>query len=376
VTATLEILDVRLCITCDDESLIEPFLGVFSSFAVVTEDAAGAPPPPGSAPGQEPAASGSPSAPPHKVQVTIGGTAGTYEDGARHIALAAEPLRRAHVYNLLYTTLVRALGGFYLLHAAVVARRGRAWVISGPSGSGKTTLGRALAGRGFDLLTDDLAPLAVQDGLLHPFPRRLGLDRGGGAAAPDYVRLGDKDFVTAGALGLAVGSEPVPVAGIVIMNPYAMENSPLRWRVGVLPAAAGLADRLAAEPGVSVTSTPAAGGALILEVTLDSGASVAAVMETVAAADEGVLFHSRDDGGRRHWAPEPVLEPIPLRRAAIALLRETLNREPGSALMIRHRGSSAMALLELIGLLAGAPCYQLQPAGKEATAEFLARELN
>jgi len=358
VIHTLSILDVELVITSDDASLIEPFLGVFSAFE---------PPPSGSV---------AVAVARLQVQVAINGAAGTYEDGSRHISLAEEPLRQAHVYNLLYTTLVRSLGGFFLLHAAVVARNGRAWVISGPSGSGKTTMGRALAGRGFHLLTDDLAPLAVSDGLLHPFPRRLGLDRGAGAGLPDYVRLGDKDFVTAGALGLTAGDGPVPVAGVVIMNPYPPGEGGLCWRVGVLPAAAGLADRLAAEPGVSVTSAPAEGGALILDVTLATGASVAAVMEAVALADEGVLFHSRDDGSQRQWAEQPVLEPLPVRAAAIALLRETLNREPGSALMRRHGGSATGALLELIGLLDGAPCYQLLPAGKQATAEFLARELS
>jgi hypothetical protein len=357
VTEILNILDVRLCITCDDSSLIEPFLGVFSSFAPQAAEAAGA-----TGPGRQ-------------VQVTIDGAAGTYQDPARHIVLARGALRRAHVYNLLYTTLVRSLGGFFLLHAAVVAKNGRAWVISGPSGSGKTTMGRSLAGRGFHLLTDDLAPLSVSDGLLHPFPRRLGLDRGAGAGMPDYVRLGDKDFVTAGALGLAAGGEPVPVAGVVIMNPYAPGDGGLHWRVGVLPAAAGLADQLAAVSGVTVSSTPAEGGALVLDVTLATGASVAAVMAAVAAADEGVLFHSRDDGGERQWAADPTLEPLPVRTAAIALLRETLNREPDSALMTRHGGSATATLLELIGLLDGAPCYQLLPAGKEATAEFLAREL-
>ena len=53
MTATLEILDVRLCITCDDESLIEPFLGGFSSFAVTAGDAAGGPPRSGAAAGQK-----------------------------------------------------------------------------------------------------------------------------------------------------------------------------------------------------------------------------------------------------------------------------------------------------------------------------------
>jgi hypothetical protein len=348
VRRILQILDVRLEVESDQEALIEPFLGVFSAFSGES-DAAAAP----------------------AVEVRVDGTAGTYRDGTRQVALAPGRLRQAHVYNLLYTTMVRALGGFYLLHAAVVARAGRAWIISGPSGSGKTTLGRALAELGFSLLTDDLAPLAVADGRLHPFPRRLGLARGAGEATGDYVRLGTKDFVVA-AVGLAGPGKPVRPAGVVIMNPYAGAGEiPLRLQVGVLPVAASLSGRLAALPGVEVTSTPGAAGVEMLSVTVAHGGAVAAVMAEIDAADAGILFHGHHHGRERRWAHEPRLTPLPLRQAAIALLRETLNREPRAALMVRHGGRSVPALMELLGLLAGVPCYRLEPAGITETAVFL-----
>ncbi len=356
VDQTLHILDVRLEISSDQKSLIEPFLGVFSAFFSESEGS-------GEAAGARP------------VQVRVDGAAGTYHDGSRRVALAEGRLRQAHVYNLLYTTLVRALGGYYLLHAAVVARADRAWILSGPSGSGKTSLGRALSERGFSLLTDDLAPLAVADGRLHPFPRRLGLARGAGEATGDYVRLGSKDFVAAADVGLAGPGKPVRPAGVVIMNPYVgAGETPLRLQVGVLPAAAFLSGRLAALPGVTVTSTPGHGGVELLSVTVIDGSAVAAVMAEMDAADAGILFHGHHHGQERRWAREPRLTPMPLREAAIALLRETLNREPRAALMVRHGGRAVSALMELLGLLVGVPCYRLEPAGIAETAVFLEKK--
>jgi HprK-related kinase A len=62
-----------------------------------------------------------------------------------------------------------------LLHAAVVARDGRALILSGPSGAGKSTLCTALVARGFRFLTDEIAMVRPHDGQLDPHPRPISL---------------------------------------------------------------------------------------------------------------------------------------------------------------------------------------------------------
>jgi len=57
--------------------------------------------------------------------------------------------------------------GIPVLHAAVVAdAAGRAVVLAGDSGSGKSVLLTALVERGWGLLTDDLAPVTLDDDLM------------------------------------------------------------------------------------------------------------------------------------------------------------------------------------------------------------------
>ena len=62
-------------------------------------------------------------------------------------------------------------------HAGAVQRRDRAVVLVGPSGSGKTTITLALLRRGWQLLSDDFAPVGA-DRFVHPFPRRLNITSG------------------------------------------------------------------------------------------------------------------------------------------------------------------------------------------------------
>ena len=88
-----------------------------------------------------------------------------------------------------------------------------------------------------------------------------------------------------------------------------------------MQAAASLSPRLKTIPGVTVTAA-AAGGLEVLSVTVTDGGAVARVMAELDAADAGILFHGHDQGGRRRWAREPRLTSMPLRQAAIALLRE------------------------------------------------------
>jgi hypothetical protein len=357
VERSLTVLNVRLALDCDVPALIEPFLGVFSAFL----DRPG-----GSADGDP-------------VRIRIDGAAGRYDDGSRQVPLVEGRLRTTHVYNLLYTSLVRSLAKVYLLHAAVVARAGRAWVVSGPAGSGKTSLGRALVERGFAFMSDDLAPLAVGDGCIHPFPRRIGLERAAGGwagsagATPDAaVAVGDKAFVAPEQLGASPVERPLPPGAVVIMNPYPEgEGAPARLRVGLLAGADDFCRRLEAVPGVEMRRARPAPEVEIVEATLRGAAAVAAVQRELERADQQVLFHSRGYGQRKVYAARPALRPLPVREAAVALLRETLNREPGSALMARHGGQAGAALFELIDLIGEVPCYRLTPAGVEATADLL-----
>ena len=63
----------------------------------------------------------------------------------------------------------------YFLHAAVLARNGAAFAFPAPAGSGKSTLTWALANRGFDYLSDELAPIDLEDGTVLPFLRPICL---------------------------------------------------------------------------------------------------------------------------------------------------------------------------------------------------------
>jgi len=90
-----------------------------------------------------------------------------------------EPLPQAHAFPMLEWGLNWCIStrahAWLMIHAAVVERDGLAAILPAPPGSGKSTLCAALVHRGWRLLSDELALLRPEDGLLVPVPRPVSL---------------------------------------------------------------------------------------------------------------------------------------------------------------------------------------------------------
>ncbi len=72
------------------------------------------------------------------------------------------------------------------LHAAALARNGRAVIIPALSGSGKSTLAAWLLSHGWDYLTDELTLLEPESGLVRGLPRPLVLKEGTSRLAREW----------------------------------------------------------------------------------------------------------------------------------------------------------------------------------------------
>ena len=80
---------------------------------------------------------------------------------------------------------------FLIIHAAVVERGGRAVLLPAPPGSGKSTLCAGLVQRGWRLLSDELALVDIDTGLVHGMARPVNLKN----ASIDVVRAFAPDAV-------------------------------------------------------------------------------------------------------------------------------------------------------------------------------------
>lgn len=90
-----------------------------------------------------------------------------------------KPLPSQHAYALLEWGMNWSLSAhghhYLLLHAAVLERNGHAIVLPGDPGAGKSTLTAALALSGYRLLSDEMALIDRETGMLMPLARPVGL---------------------------------------------------------------------------------------------------------------------------------------------------------------------------------------------------------
>jgi hypothetical protein len=116
------------------------------------------------------------------------------------------------------------------LHAGVVGWQGRAIVVPGPSLSGKTTLVREMLRFGATYYSDEFA-VVDDSGLVHPFPRPLGIREGSSYAQSKY---------SAETLGATSGVKPLPMGMAVICN----YEAGTRWQPAPLSRGQGALELL------------------------------------------------------------------------------------------------------------------------------------
>ena len=75
---------------------------------------------------------------------------------------------------------------YVVLHAGCVALGGRGYLLPGEREVGKSTLVTGLVRDGFSYLSDELGAISLEDGLLHPHARPIGLDPG---SFPSFAEL-------------------------------------------------------------------------------------------------------------------------------------------------------------------------------------------
>ena len=129
------------------------------------------------------------------------------------------------------------------VHAAVVQRDGRAFLLAAPSGSGKSTLCWALLHHGFRLMSDELAPVDPETLRIKPFPLAVTLKSRPPQCCPLPASTLDthrSHYISIDALPSAAATESAPIGAILFVDYAAIHSAPALRRLSAAEAASRL----------------------------------------------------------------------------------------------------------------------------------------
>jgi hypothetical protein len=149
-----------------------------------------------------------------------------------------EPRWRSNIMWLLFWRLLRIRADAIFFHASALGMSGQGTMLVGPSGAGKSTTALALAARGHNFLSDEVAAYVPASGELFPFRRPVGIKPGprsdavDRALSPEHADRIERDgFVRfdVNALFSVDDPKPVPLQNVVFLKGFA--DKPLLSRI-------------------------------------------------------------------------------------------------------------------------------------------------
>ena len=302
-------------------------------------------------------------------------------DGCRYPIAGGEDDLMAHAYALLLHWVFGQVRRFFLLHGAALANRDRGLVLSGQSGMGKSTLACALASiEGWELFSDDVAPLALADGRLHPFPKALSLRPG--IATPEQLAAGVdlpvlekgvKKILDPETLGLSVGETAVPLRHLVFLEPDPKELHPDTAPLAVVihRQVPGLLERIRELP--DVRSVRECRGPRFVQLEIDArvpARCLSRVGEICRETGALVIGTAREtQRAEPDFEAAPQLESLSLDAAVRLFLRNLWGT--AQFRLVAELGGGAGLYARVAGVLSGVRSYRLRPGRYEKTLDLL-----
>lgn len=291
-----------------------------------------------------------------------------------------------HLYAVLFDTVFERSRSALLIHGAALVRKGEATIVSGPSGTGKSTLAFVGARRfGWELSSDDVAPLDLESRSVRPFPKALSIRQG--VLEPDELDGEYVEFPVLGArskclfqpadVGISVATSDAKLKRLVLLSRPERAPAVRSPEVTVVvhqcsrELIAGIANsRHVARvrwSSVSEVDSPYPHLRIEFENELMGMWDVTRACRAMGALVLGVDKSSTSGGGSGAFLDAPTLERLDLESATRATLRNLW----GTAQFGGSGAKGAVLFGRVAAALDGVECFRLCPGPFEATLETL-----
>ena len=291
------------------------------------------------------------------------------------------------LYQQFLLTVLDQVGSCAVLHgAALVDRRGDAFLVAAPAGHGKTSLTLELVSRGYTMLSDDYAPLDLETACVHPYPRTVAVLPDGDAPIPEAfrsasrdpqaVRLFEKVLVDVGHLlgEERLARQPAPLRRVLLLSGYGDDAPGAASTWLQVATESKRADRLEAGmrgiDGVEILERSEVSHLRVWRLRLHHDRYPTSELMRLIDGEEARYCE-------KYWETQPDFNatpssrPLGRRETAELLGRELLNRRKGGRFMARYTGGVAEVFFDLAGALRDCGCHRISVGRFSETADLI-----
>ena len=322
----------------------------------------------------------------HQIAFRLSGPRPTLSVDGHRMSMPPSPHRLAHALGLAFESLLDSIEGYMFIHAGVVARGDRSVVICGPPGFGKTSLVLRLVDHGCQFLSDDLAPLSLSTGWIHPFPRSLGIVARPGRRASlaervsrrARLRFGGKWLIDPGGVpGLCLGGRSRPGLVLLLGPGESISGKALpRFEIAIHPSLSPSFSECFKHSGTRPQKVRKGSGIAVYRVTPGAAGAVTSRLQGwVRDHRPGVLWLTRMTRPAGAFRSPLRITPVTPKEGIVEILEDLLNRRPGSRGLGTLGDSPGRLLLKAADLLQSAPFYRLQGGSVKARCDSVGRLL-
>lgn len=290
----------------------------------------------------------------------------------------------SHAHMMFFKSVVEHITDYLLMHAGVVSKNGRGFILSGPSSFGKTTLILELVSRGYKFLSDEFCAADLSDFMIEPFPRSLGLRKN----SPFLSRMDSNRCMELKNIGRgtkmlvqcddifkkSIGGKCRADTLIILKRSLAQESEGGRRHIdlALFSRNQALLEELLGQQGVELFDTFIESDYIVYRFSLDPEQKSVTSFKNVCKRYENEIFYQEQiQTENPDFDAEPVLKPIKKSDAALEMLKNLRNRSPDSMLFEKFCRKNTGLMLKVGEFVRDVNCYEMKIGRLEKMAEII-----
>lgn len=290
----------------------------------------------------------------------------------------------SHAHMIVLQHVIDAINDHLLIHAGVVAKNGRGFIISGPSAFGKTTLMLELVARGYKFYSDEFCALRLSDFAISAFPRSLGIRKNSPFLKNIEVNKclllknigrGEKFLIDCKELfpesiGSSCNARYFILLRGVRNKEHTIQNTIID--LALYSNNQELIESLCKNEGIELIETCTENNYIIYRFLIALHTGLMNTFRSICDQYRDDIFYQEQVVNEiPDFTALPNIERLSKSQASLEMLKSIRNRSSKSKLLERFNGKNSQLLLTIGDFLRNIDCYEMKTGSLHAMAEMI-----